>query len=416
MHSRGVLHARTFLPVLFVVTGEWMVVEANDRSSVATAMERVRRSDEPHAHLHFVTTSNSWSSSPSGLIYLISLVYNVRAWLGRQAIRHSSGPLRRRRKPLSRAGGGSMGLMRRALLAGSRSAWLRERAVKYTFVRRSVSRFMPGESLEDALVAASALQEQGIGTMLSHLGENLTRTEEADAVARHYYDVLAKIADSRLDAQISVKLTQLGLDLDKEQCYERLAKLVERADSLSNFCWIDMEASIYVDTTLELFRRVRAKSSRVGVCVQAYLRRTAADLESLLPLDPAVRLVKGAYLEAPELVFTSKRDVDENFHALATRFLTATEGRKGLLGVATHDPRLVARMQAFAGEHGIAGDGCEFEMLYGIQRQLQQELVSKGQRLRVLICYGEYWFPWYMRRLAERPANVMFVLRNLVSG
>jgi proline dehydrogenase len=310
-----------------------------------------------------------------------------------------------------------MGMLRSLLLAGSQNVWLRERAVRYPFVRRSVSRFMPGDRLDDALDAANVQQRQGTSTMLTRLGENLTRKEEADAVTEHYLGALAKIAASRIDSQISVKLTQLGLDLDKEHCFERLTRLVERAEALSNFCWIDMEASNYVGVTLELFRRARARSPRVGLCVQAYLRRTAADLESLLPLDPAIRLVKGAYMEPPERAFSSKREVDENYYALATHFLKAARGRhEALLGIATHDPRLVGQLQAFTTEQGIAPNAYEFEMLYGIQRRIQQLLVAQGLRLRVLISYGEYWFPWYMRRLAERPANLLFVVRNILSG
>jgi proline dehydrogenase len=310
-----------------------------------------------------------------------------------------------------------MGMMRSLLLAGSQNVWLRERAMRYPFVRRSVSRFMPGERLDDALDAARAQQRDGAGTILTRLGENVIRPEEADAVTEHYLEVLERIAGSRIDAQISVKLTQLGLDLDKERCFESLAKLVERAEALSNFCWIDMESSNYVDLTLELFRRARARSRRVGLCVQAYLRRSAADLESLLPLDPAVRLVKGAYMEPPDRAFSSKHEVDESYYALATHFLKAARGRQdALLGIATHDPRLVERLQAFTAEQSIATSAYEFEMLYGIQRRLQQVLVDKGQRLRVLICYGEYWFPWYMRRLAERPANLWFVAKSVLFG
>lgn len=307
-----------------------------------------------------------------------------------------------------------MGIMRSMLLAGSESVWLRERAVRTTFVRRSVSRFMPGETLEDALQAASDEGKKGIATILTRLGENLTRMDEADAGTRHYLDAYDKIKAAGLDAQISIKLTQLGLDLDRERCFENLMKLVEGAQATSNFCWIDMEASHYVDVTLELFRRARTKSGRVGVCVQSYLRRSAADIEALIPMGPAVRLVKGAYREPPERAFPRKRDVDESYYTLATRFLDATRGRReAVLGIGTHDPKLIARLQAFAVEKGIAAGAYEFEMLYGIRRGLQQRLRAEGRRLRVLISYGESWFPWYMRRLAERPANVLFVVRNV---
>jgi proline dehydrogenase len=307
-----------------------------------------------------------------------------------------------------------MGLMRNVLLWGSQQAWLRERAMRRPFVRRSVSRFMPGERLEDALRAAKALQGQGIGTILTHLGENLTDPAEADKVTGHYLEVLEAIRAAGLDTQISVKLTQLGLDFDPERCLKNLRALLQRADAASNFVWIDMESSEYVDRTLEQYRRARRQSSRVGVCLQAYLRRSGADLDSLLPLGPAIRLVKGAYKEPREIAFPRKADVDENFFALTERFLSADPLPAGaLLAVGTHDPKLIARITGLITRRPAARSQVEFEMLYGIQPRLQQELVRAGRRFRVLISYGEWWFPWYMRRLAERPANVLFVVRNL---
>jgi proline dehydrogenase len=214
-----------------------------------------------------------------------------------------------------------------------------------------------------------------------------------------------------------VKPTQLGLDLDKELCYRNLQRLVDRAAERNNFVWIDMESSPYVDPTLELFRRARARSPRVGVAVQAYLYRTAADIETLIPLGSAIRLVKGAYLEPPAIAFPKKADVDENFYKLATRLLADDAQRPGgLLHIATHDPRLCDRLSAFIDERRVPKPAYEYAMLYGIQRPLQQRLVASGRPLRVLIAYGEYWFPWYMRRLAERPANVWFVVKNMFAG
>jgi proline dehydrogenase len=310
-----------------------------------------------------------------------------------------------------------MSLMRSALLAGSQNAWLREHATRYPFVRRSVSRFMPGERLEDALDAARGLHQRGASSILTCLGENVRDAGEAEAVKRHYLEVLERVADAALPAQISVKLTQLGLDLRDGRHIDHLLELLERAGRAGSFVWIDMESSAYVDATLEAFRRARAASPRVGVALQAYLRRTAADLESLLPLDPAVRLVKGAYREPAGTAFPRKRDVDESYLALATRFLAATRGREqAQLAIATHDPRLVAELRAFVEAQGLGWSGCEFAMLYGIQRRLQARLLQAGLPLRVLISYGEYWFPWYMRRLAERPANVLFMLRSLLGG
>jgi proline dehydrogenase len=307
-----------------------------------------------------------------------------------------------------------MGLMRSAFLAGSRSVWLRERAMRYGFVRRSVSRFMPGEGLADALEAARVLQEWGASSVLTQLGENVADADEADAVKRHYLDVLDRAAARGLDGQISVKPTQLGLDLDRDMCRRNLNRLVDRAGERDNFVWIDMESSPYVDPTLDLFRGARARSPRVGVALQAYLFRTAADVEALLPLGSAIRLVKGAYLEPPSIAYPRKADVDENFYRLACRLLSeAAQRAGGLLHVATHDGRLVDRLKTFIWQQKVPKTAYEYAMLYGIQRPLQQRLVQGGEPLRVLIAYGEYWFPWYMRRLAERPANVGFVVRNI---
>jgi proline dehydrogenase len=299
----------------------------------------------------------------------------------------------------------------------STNAWLRERATRSAFVRRSVSRFMPGERLEDAMAAAAAQQAHGVGTIFTKLGENLTRAEEAELVTRHYLEVIDKVQAAALRAQISVKPTQLGLDLDKELCFRNLQRLVDRAAVRSNFVWIDMESSPYVDVTLELFRRSRAGSRFVGIALQAYLYRTEKDVEDLLPLGSAIRLVKGAYLEPPTVAFPKKADVDENFYQLACRLLRDEAQVAGtLLHIATHDASLVDRLATFIDQHRVSSSAYEYAMLYGIQRPLQERLVRDGRPLRVLIAYGDYWFPWYMRRLAERPANVWFVLKNLAKG
>ena len=308
-----------------------------------------------------------------------------------------------------------MSLARKALLAMSTNAWLRERATRTAFVRRSVSAFMPGERLEDAITAAAAQQRQGIRTIFTRLGENLTRAEDAEAVTQHYLEVLDKVQAAGLAAQISVKPTQLGLDLDKELCFRNLQRLVDRADQRDNFVWIDMEGSPYVDPTLDLFRRTRARSPRVGVALQAYLYRTAQDAESLVPLGAAIRMVKGAYLEPADVAYPKKADVDENFYKLSCRLLAEDARRAGgLLHMATHDAVLVDRLLRFIDQHQVPASAYEFAMLYGIQRPLQQRLVAARRPVRVLIAYGEYWFAWYMRRLAERPANVWFVVKNLL--
>ncbi len=308
-----------------------------------------------------------------------------------------------------------MSIARNLLLAVSTNRWLRERATRTAFVRRSVSKFMPGERLEEAMAAAAEQQRQGIGTIFTRLGENLTRLEEAEEVTAHYLDVMDQVSNARLQAQVSVKPTQLGLDLDKELCFRHLQRLVDRAAERNSFVWIDMESSPYVDRTIDLFTRTRARTRRIGIALQAYLYRTAKDIESLVPLGSAIRLVKGAYLEPAALAIPKKRDVDENFYALACRLLADDAQRAGgLVHIATHDPQLVNRLEAVIDQRGIPRSAYEYAMLYGIQRSLQHRLAHSGRPLRVLIAYGEYWFPWYMRRLAERPANVWFVIRNML--
>jgi proline dehydrogenase len=308
-------------------------------------------------------------------------------------------------------------VMRKVLLAASTNAWLRDRATKYAFVRRSVSRFMPGEHIDDALRAAAELKGQGITTILTRLGENLTRVEEAEDVTQHYLTVLDKIAAAGLDSQISIKPTQLGLDLDRDLCYRNFERLLDRAAERGNrIVWVDMESSPYVDPTLDLVRRARNKTQRIGVALQAYLHRTASDLESLIPLGIAIRIVKGAYLEPPDVAFPKKSDTDENFYKLCVRLLQDDARSAGcIVHIGTHDVALADRLQAYIKQHDVPRSAYEFAMLYGIQTGQQRRLVQAGQPLRVLISYGEYWFPWYMRRLAERPANMWFVVKSTFS-
>jgi proline dehydrogenase len=309
-----------------------------------------------------------------------------------------------------------MGLFRRALLAGSQSRWLRERAMRRAFVRRAVSRFMPGEELEDALAATGALRRAGLGAVLTRLGENVVDDAEADAVVAHYLEVLARVQAEGGAIEISVKPTQLGLDLDEERCAARLLALVARAEATGNFVWIDMEQTTYTDATLRLVRRARERHRGVGVCLQSYLRRTATDLEALLPTGAGIRLVKGAYNEPPERAFPRKVDVDASYLALAKRLLEASAQGSGVRSVfGTHDRKLIDAILAEATARRLPRAAAEFHLLYGIQRAEQARLAGEGWPVRVLISYGAYWFPWYMRRLAERPANVLFVARSMLA-
>ena len=282
------------------------------------------------------------------------------------------------------------------------------------FMRRAVRRFMPGETLGDALGAAVPLQAVGIGTIYTRLGENLTNLAEADEVAAHYIEVIDRVVDAGIRGEVSVKPTQLGLDLDPEVCFRHLARIADHAAANDSYLWIDMEGSAYVEATIVLYERLRAVQARTGICLQAYLRRTAADIERLRPLDPAIRLVKGAYDEPESIAYTNRRNVDASYVGLAVRFLLDSRDRPIRLGLGTHDVALIEKIAEGAAAAGIGRDGFEVEMLYGIREDQQRRLAADGYQVQALIAYGEHWYPWYMRRLAERPANVVFAIRQLL--
>lgn len=303
-------------------------------------------------------------------------------------------------------------MLRDALLWASKNPALAEKLPRYGFVKKATKRFMPGEERSDALAQAEVLAKSGIQTTTTLLGENLQSLEEADGVVRHYRDSLAEIESRGLDTEISVKPTQLGLDYGVEEAEKRLLELVRATSSL---VWIDMEGSDYVDRTLEIFRNVKEQQANVGLCIQSYLRRTEADLEALMPLRPDIRVVKGAYNEPDAIAFPSKADVDRNYVKLMQVLLRARlHGEAGRPVSATHDPKMIGETNRIAFELGLGKDRYEFAMLFGIQRDEQLRLAKRGHQMRVLISYGSAWFPWYMRRLAERPANLWFVAKQIV--
>lgn len=309
-----------------------------------------------------------------------------------------------------------MSLMRSVLLAASTNKWLRENAVNYPFVRRSVSRFMPGESLDAALQAARGLAQKRIASLFTNLGENVTEHAEAEKVTAHYLEVLRRIHEGGLQTEVSVKLTQLGLDLSSEFCFENLEKIILQ-ENKNAIVWVDMEASGYVDVTLEIYKRALNKYPNVGICLQAYLYRTEKDLKELLPLRPSIRLVKGAYKEAPEIAYPKKQDVDENYLALAQKMMAAQHtGECIRAAFGTHDVSLIRRLAEHASHSGLPKKNFEVQMLYGIQREEQERLAREGYRSGVLVAYGTYWYPWFVRRLAERPANLWFMARNLFAA
>jgi proline dehydrogenase len=309
-----------------------------------------------------------------------------------------------------------MALIRSMLLAASQNVWLREHAVNYPFVRRSVSRFMPGETLQAALAAAQALRLKNLGSVFTHLGENVRDRDEARKVTEHYLEVLDRIHQLNLPTEVSVKLTQLGLDLSPEFCCDNLMQIIQR-ESPSATVWVDMEASNYVEATLNIYRSALKDHPNVGICLQSYLRRTQKDLAGLLPLRPAIRLVKGAYKEPPEIAFPKKADVDENYYVLAQKLLRAQSvGECARAAFGTHDIALIRRLANFVSQQGYPKSSLEVQMLYGIQRVEQERLAREGYRSIVLVAYGSYWYPWFVRRLAERPANLWFMLRNVFAS
>jgi proline dehydrogenase len=310
-----------------------------------------------------------------------------------------------------------MSVMRSVLLAASDSRWMRQQAPRMGFVKKAVKRFMPGEKVEDALAAAEALKPQGIAAILTKLGENITELKEGDATTAHYLDALQRIKAAGLECPISVKLSQLGLDIDKEKAYINVRTLAAKAQSLGNQVWIDMEQHGYVDATLDLYRRVLAEYPNVGVCLQAYLYRTPKDLASLIPLGGGVRLVKGAYREPPDVAYPKKADVDAAYVTLAKEMLSPEARAARFLAVyGTHDQTILRTIREHADATKAPRESFEFALLFGIQRGEQQALAKAGYKIRCLISYGDYWFPWYMRRLAERPANVLFVAKSMFSS
>lgn len=268
--------------------------------------------------------------------------------------------------------------------------------------------------MDDALRAAGRLQASGIPSILTHLGENLAELSQADDVAAHYHELISRFPRWGLRPDVSPKLTQLGLDHDPDTAFRHCIDLARHTREGGGRFWIDMEDSSYVDPTLDVFERLVAVQPGVGVCLQAYLRRTPADVNRLRPLHPGVRLVKGAYDEPAEKAFRAKADVNAAYRDLALAMLPDAAAGRLRLGLATHDVDLVEEIAAIGAAQGIGRDAFEVQMLYGIRVDQQHRLRRAGYRVRVLIAYGEFWYPWYVRRLAERPANLWFAMRQMI--
>jgi proline dehydrogenase len=280
---------------------------------------------------------------------------------------------------------------------------------RHALGRRLARRFIVGETWQDALGAVGKLNARGFDATLDYLGESVEKAAAAEEACQVYFGLLDRLAAEGLRSHVSIKLTQLGLDIDEDLACRNVQAICKRARRHQNFVRIDMEGSAHTERTLALFRRVNAPRDVLGVVIQSYLRRSERDVEELLKLGARVRLVKGAYREPPEIAFPDKADVDRNFLKLAEKLLASG----GCHAIATHDPRMIAGAKAAAHAHGLGPDQFEFQLLYGIRRPLQRALRRQGYRVRVYVPYGKQWYPYFMRRLAERPANLIFLMRNL---
>ena len=305
-----------------------------------------------------------------------------------------------------------MSLMRKTLLALSESDKLYHFINSHEFSRNMAHRFIAGEGLDEAVEAIREVNRKKMIATFDHLGENVHNLDEARKAVEVYIRILDKIRETGIDSNVSLKLTELGLDLDERACEENLGKILDKAESYRNFIRLDMEGSPYTERTLNLFKRLFPSRKNVGVVIQAYLYRSEKDIEDMIGLQARVRLCKGAYNEPPEVAFPKKKDVDDNYVKLMKRLLE----NGNYPGIATHDQRIIEETKAFAKEKKIDPTRFEFQMLYGIRRELQDELVKDGYNLRIYVPYGKKWYPYFMRRLAERPANLMFFFTSLIRG
>jgi proline dehydrogenase len=302
---------------------------------------------------------------------------------------------------------------RSILLAAARSRTLNDFALRSAFVKRATRTFMPGEHADDALEAGAAIAASGRGLILTQLGEAITSAEAALLVRDHYVSLFDQIRARGLPAQVSVKPTQLGLDLSFAECERHLLALAAKAEETGSALWLDMEDSRYVDRTLELYVSLRKNHPSAGIALQAYLHRTPEDLSRVMPLKPVIRLVKGAYDEPRQVAFEKKSDTDSAYYALASQMLNGARTGVCLPVFGTHDLALIARIAERAAASGVEKSKYQIHMLYGIRDAAQRRLVAEGHIVKTLISYGAAWYRWYMRRLAERPANVLFVVKSL---
>ncbi|HEY0079947.1 MAG TPA: proline dehydrogenase family protein [Pyrinomonadaceae bacterium] len=303
---------------------------------------------------------------------------------------------------------------RNTLLYLSRHEGLKDFATRFSPFKKMTTRFVAGEDVEETVAAIRELNARGCTASFDHLNEDVTQVSETEEEVREYRRILARIDETGIRSNVSIKLTQFGLGIDPELTYRNARKVVEDAASRGNFVRIDMEGSNVTQVTIDIFKRLRSEFglNDVGIVLQSYLRRTWDDLQDLLRIPARIRICKGAYNEPPEVAFPDKKDVDDNY----VRVMQALLASGTYHGIATHDPKMIDATISFAEREGIGKEAFEFQMLYGVRRDLQEQLARDGYRMRVYVPYGKHWYPYFMRRLAERPANVWFVLKNMLKG
>ena len=308
-----------------------------------------------------------------------------------------------------------MNIGRSLLLWASKNEWMTGHVPNFKFVQKALRRFMPGETPTDALNATHRLLKHNIRTTFTHLGENINDLREAEISAQHYIDLIERINTEKLDIEVSLKLTQIGFDLSHEKTLEFFKAIVQKAKEYCKNVFIDIEDSSYVDKTIDFYKRIKEDYDNIGLCLQAYLYRTMDDIKAMIDINPWIRLVKGAYNEPDTIAFRRKKDVDENFFMISKYFLKQIQKRNIRIAFATHDLKLQEQIKKEAKKYDLPNKVVEFQMLYGIKEREQIRLAAQGYNVRTLISYGKLWYPWYMRRLAERPANIGFVLKNILS-
>jgi proline dehydrogenase len=303
---------------------------------------------------------------------------------------------------------------RNALLYLSRREGLKDFATRFRPFKKLTTRFVAGEDIEEAIAAIRELNAKGCTASFDHLNESVANAAETEAEVREYLNILARIDDTGIRSNVSIKLTQFGLEIDPELAYRNARAVVADAARRGNFVRVDMEASNVTQVTIDIFKRLRAEFglNDVGIVLQSYLRRTYDDAVDLLRIPARIRICKGAYNEGPEVAFPDKKDVDANYVRVMKLLLSSGVYH----GIATHDPNMINETIRFMRGEGISKDAFEFQMLYGVRRDLQEKLARDGYHMRVYVPYGKHWYPYFMRRLAERPANIWFVMKNVLRG